>query len=70
MIDANGRCCGRKPIHYKRGHTTTSGKPQYYCTRCDASYDPTTREQVDNWAWEKSAGGRFTRRKSTVTVIQ
>lgn len=61
-IDAKGRCCGRKPLHYKRGHTTTLKRPQLFCTRCDAAYDPETKEQVENWAFTRDSTGKFIRR--------
>jgi len=43
-LDDKGRCCGRKPLVYKRdGHL--------FCTRCDRSYSISTKEQIANWAW-------------------
>lgn len=60
-IDAKGRCCGRKPLHYKRGLTTTLNRPQLFCTRCSAAYDPETHEQLENWAWFKDERGQFIR---------
>lgn len=63
-IDAKGRCCGRKPLHYKRGHTTTLERPQLFCARCDASYDPETCEQLENWAWKRDANGQFEKRRA------
>jgi len=44
-IDASGRCCGRKPLVYK--------KPVHrlFCDRCCAEIDPSTGTQVENWAW-------------------
>lgn len=49
-IDRNGRCCGRKPIHYKR-------PAHLYCPRCNASFDVATGEQIANWAYRKSDDG-------------
>jgi nitrite reductase/ring-hydroxylating ferredoxin subunit len=48
-IDTHGRCCGRKPIHYKR-------PPRLFCPRCDAEFDVETGEQVANWAYRKTDG--------------
>lgn len=31
-LDGMGRCCGRKPLEYKR-------PPRRFCTRCHASFD-------------------------------
>ena len=42
---ADGRCCGRKPLVYKRdGH--------HFCTRCCRSYSLQTSAQMTNWAWK------------------
>lgn len=56
MIDEKGRCCGRKPLHYKGGSWRYDGPPQLFCTRCDRSYNPETKEQQANWAWAKVDG--------------
>lgn len=61
-IDAKGRCCGRKPLHYRRGDTTSLRRPQLFCTRCYAAYDPETREQIENWAFARDASGGFVRK--------
>lgn len=42
-LDQKGRCCGRKPIPYKR-------PPRSFCLRCDAQFGPDGRQQP-NWAW-------------------
>jgi hypothetical protein len=55
MLDAKGRCCGRKPMVYK-SHTSTSTGPHRYCPRCDRAYDLETGEQVRNWAWYQHDG--------------
>lgn len=49
-LDNKGRCCGRKPIPYKR-------PPRLFCDRCDRSYNAATKEQIENWAWEQSDEG-------------
>ena len=41
-IDDKGRCCGRKPIAYKR-------PPRLFCPRCDAEFDVETGWQVSNF---------------------
>ena len=43
-IDGKGRCCGRKPIVYKRSIHHT------FCCRCHRAHDP-QGNQIDNWAW-------------------
>lgn len=50
-LDEKGRCCGRKPIVYKRD-------PHLFCPRCDRAFDPITGEQIENWAWI-FIGGEF-----------
>lgn len=51
-LDEKGRCCGRKPILYKRPQDTyVNFAPYLYCPRCDAAFDPNIKCQVDNWAW-------------------
>jgi hypothetical protein len=49
-IDPKGRCCGRKPIPYKRDG-------YLFCPRCDAAYDIFTGNQRSNWAWLRSGVG-------------
>lgn len=49
-LDADGRCCGRKPIEYRRS-------PQLFCARCDRAYDPATKAQRPNFAWVAVEGG-------------
>jgi hypothetical protein len=67
-LDENGRCCGRKPLVYKRdGHK--------FCTRCDKSFDIKTGEQIENWAWQRwpseanrlGISGDFVRRQRSNT---
>lgn len=55
-LDEQGRCCGRKPIHYKRGNSYQSG-PRYYCDRCDATFSVETGEQVPSWAYPLISDG-------------
>lgn len=43
-LDMKGRCCGRKPIAYKRD-------PHLFCPRCSRAYDPHTGNQINNWAY-------------------
>ncbi len=51
-IDEKGRCCGRKPIAYKR--------PRHlFCTRCDAAFDIDTGKQIPNWAYYWIDSGHF-----------
>ena len=58
MLDEKGRCCGRKPIMYKGG-AWNSPERQRFCTRCCASYNFETGEQIANWAFKKNALGEF-----------
>lgn len=49
MLDDKGRCCGRKPLVYKRlqGYNNPAG---LFCTRCDRAYTHDGKPQ-ENWAW-------------------
>ena len=49
-LDRRGRCCGRKPLVYRR-------PPHLFCVRCDAGFDPDTGNQIANWAYEPLNGG-------------
>lgn len=49
-LDTNGRCCGKKPLTYKR-------QGMYFCTRCDAEYDMLTGIQRANFAWRDDGAG-------------
>ena len=52
-LDEKGRCCGRKPVVYKRqGHR--------FCDRCCRNFDIITGYQIENWAW-KVIDGEWTR---------
>jgi hypothetical protein len=55
-LDDNGRCCGKKPLHYKGGWQS-NGKSMKFCDRCAREYDPITGEQRENWAWVKRDDG-------------
>lgn len=57
----NGRCCGRKPLLYKRGDGWAP-RGHYFCDRCDRCYDAKTFDQLVNWAWTKDAVGEFVRK--------
>jgi len=52
-LDEKGRCCGRKPLMYKR-------RRMLFCCRCDREYalDP-PHEQRENWAWKRRVDGSF-----------
>jgi len=43
-LDKKDRCCGRKPLVYKRQN-------MLFCCRCDRQYNPITKGQQENWAW-------------------
>lgn len=55
-LDADGRCCGRKPLVYKRPYF------HYFCSRCDREFNA-NGNQVPNWAW-KLRGSEFVRKDS------
>lgn len=48
-LDDKGRCCGRKPLVYKRDK-------HLFCCRCDRSFDM-DGNQITNWAWRDSGKG-------------
>lgn len=54
VIDDHGRCCGRKPLVYKRPNH------RLFCTRCNAQFDPASGEQVSNWGYTREPDGTFT----------
>lgn len=62
-LNGKGRCCGRKPIVYKREH-------HLFCPRCDASFDPDTGKQIPNWAYYKLDETRFDCRTTAVSRPQ
>lgn len=49
-LDDQGRCCGRKPLVYKkhRGDMHPRGR---FCPRCDRCFNMVDGEQIENWAW-------------------
>lgn len=49
-LDDKGRCCGRKPIVYKR-------RSLKFCPRCDRAYHILSGLQIGNWAWREVDGG-------------
>ncbi len=51
-LDSAGRCCGRKPLHYKGGSWRSPERPMKFCDRCCREYDPETGVQRENWAWK------------------
>lgn len=54
-LDEQGRCCGRKPTAYKLP------KHRLWCSRCHREFDPVTKGQVENWAWQEVDRGMFLR---------
>jgi hypothetical protein len=50
-LDEKGRCCGRKPLTYKR-YRGTDYPAGYFCSRCSRCYDLVTKEQINSWAWK------------------
>ena len=60
-LDEKGRCCGRKPIHYRATRYSSPDHPQpsKFCDRCDRAFDPDTGHQIENWAWKPNRKGTF-----------
>jgi len=54
QLGADDRCCGRKPMTYKR-------EPHRFCPRCNRAYSLETGKQIPNWAWPRSDGGYIPR---------
>ena len=56
MLDAKGRCCGRKPIYYRGGSRSSPPVlPRLVCVRCDREYyaDGYLNGYLRaNWAWD------------------
>jgi hypothetical protein len=50
QLDELGRCCGRKPLVYKRDRFRV-------CMRCNAAFDLEQNFQIKNWAWKPVEGG-------------
>lgn len=50
LLDEKGRCCGRKPLVYKR-------PPRRFCHRCCRGYHFDQPHQIANWAWKEVPGG-------------
>ena len=48
----NGRCCGRKPLSYKRP------TPFMFCCRCGAHYD-LAGNQIEDYGWKRTERGTF-----------
>jgi transposase-like protein len=62
-LDAKGRCCGRKPIKYRR-------EPHYFCSRCDRAYSLDTGEQIANWAWVRTSPYAEFQRNPRYSTVQ
>jgi len=58
-LDENGRCCGRKPIHYKGGSwRSPPGSPMHFCGGCCREFGP-DGAQRENWAWKRGPDGEL-----------
>jgi hypothetical protein len=63
QLDANGRCCGRKPIFYKGGsYRSPLEAPLHFCAECCREFGPDGKHR-QNWAWKKSPSGELVRIK-------
>jgi hypothetical protein len=51
-LDDKGRCCGRKPLVYKRPRL------HLFCPRCDREYDANGQQQA-NWAYPDGVHPKF-----------
>jgi hypothetical protein len=59
-LDEQGRCCGRKPLHYKTARGMKErADPHRFCTRCDAEFSMDGQQRA-NWAWTRE-GAEFVR---------
>lgn len=56
-LDDAGRCCGRKPIEYKR-----SPDHHFFCHRCHRDFLP-NGEQRQNWAYRLDGYGNYVRER-------
>lgn len=63
-LTPEGRCCGRKPIVYKRPTN------HLFCFRCDRAYDSETGEQVSNWAYKLIDGDFVCQKVTDITPRQ
>jgi hypothetical protein len=59
-LDEKGRCCGKKPLSYKRQTDSHIPGPHFFCHRCCRAFSPDGL-QIENWAYVKIPGG-FERR--------
>jgi hypothetical protein len=59
-LDDKGRCCGRKPLFYKRGWNHRG--PHHFCTRCSREYTE-AGEQRENFHWKEVTPGVFDKRR-------
>lgn len=50
QLGQDGRCCGRKPLPYKR-------KERLFCPRCDRAYSIHTGKQIDSFSWWSAGEG-------------
>jgi hypothetical protein len=53
-LDVKGRCCGRKPLVYKK-------KKKLFCPRCDKEFSIETKKQIPSYFWMKNKDGTFTK---------
>lgn len=51
-LDERGRCCGRKPMVYKRP------APHFFCPRCNREFTPDGCQHA-NWAFKLTGDGLF-----------
>ena len=56
-LDDAGRCCGRKPIEYRR-----SPDHHFFCGRCDRDFSP-NGEQRQNFAYRLGGDGNYVRER-------
>ena len=61
-LDDKGRCCGRKPLVYKRDRPDGVSGGFLFCFRCDRAYSP-EGQQINNWAWRGTSSGEFVENK-------
>lgn len=63
-LNDKGQCpvCKRKPLRYTGGSWRNT-KREFFCAKCDRSFDLDTGEQMENWAWKRveNEWGRMTK---------
>lgn len=55
QLDEKGRCCGRKPVHYKGGAWNSPPQsPMHLCVYCHREFGPDGIHR-ESFAWKRCA---------------